>query len=238
MLIVGGNRATPSEEETKGRLRELGTELGELANAFTDVESTQYWLTLPQDNLREGMEFLKDIIVFPLFDPQELLEEKKVVLAEYDIHDANPLDCLQRKIREELFYEYPSRVDILGNRSVIAQATKEKLLDLKERYYLPNNSALIVTGDVEPLEAERLAKEIFGDWPKGDDPFKKYPVPYHPPLVQSQALMVVKPVSTITLWLSFRGPCISQDKKATYTSDVFCNILNNPSSSFQKTSEV
>ena len=234
MHIIGGNRTTPTEEETKERLRKLGTEIGGLTNAFTDIESTVYWLTLPRGNLEEGMEFLKDIIVFPLFDPQELSEEKRVVLAEYDIHDANPLDYFQRKVRESLFYEYPSRVDILGDRAVIVTASREKLLELKERYYLPNNSVLVITGDIDTSGAGRLAEGVFGDWPRGDDPWVKYPVPHYPLLVQPQALIVVRPVSTITLRLSFQGPCTSQDEKATYTSDVFCAILNNPSSSFQK----
>jgi zinc protease len=51
-------------------------------------------------------------------------------------------------VNERVWWKYPSRKDPLGNRQTVLTATPEKLRTIKERYYVPNNSALVVTGDV------------------------------------------------------------------------------------------
>jgi zinc protease len=44
---------------------------------------------------------------------------------------------------------------------------------IQKKYYVPNNSTLIVTGDVDPEKVFALAEQFYGDWPRGADPFRR-----------------------------------------------------------------
>jgi len=61
-----------------------------------------------------------------------------------------------------LFYKYPSRKNPLGNRQTVSTATPDMMRLIQSRYYVPNNSALIVTGDVQPDEIYKMAQDLFG----------------------------------------------------------------------------
>ncbi|MCA1555537.1 MAG: insulinase family protein, partial [Acidobacteria bacterium] len=102
------------------------------------------------------------------------------------------------------------------------------------RYYVPNNSALIVTGDARPEEVFKVAQELFGAWKKGDDPFVKYPMVEHPPLPKSDGMVIKQPITNIIINIGWQGPSIGKDNAATYAADVFSFILQQPDSRFQR----
>ena len=77
------------------------------------------------------------------------------------------------------------RKNVIGNRQIIITATQEKMNTIKNRYYIPNNSALILAGDITPARGFALAEQIFADWPRGADPFTT-PIPNPPPLTEKR----------------------------------------------------
>jgi zinc protease len=74
---------------------------------------------------------------------------------------------------------------------------------------------------------------VFGDWPRGADPFAQ-PVADPPPLTRSQGVIVEQPVGSVTLLIQWNGPSVGQDPGATYAADVFSNVLRNPTSRWLK----
>ena len=105
------------------------------------------------------------------------------MIGEIDRHEANPFGFLDLAMKQKLFYKYPTRKDPQGTRESIATATTEKMRTIQSRYYVPNNAALVVTGDVKPEEVFRLAEQIMGSWERRPvDPFKEFPLVEHPPL--------------------------------------------------------
>src|SRR6185369_1224446 len=111
--------------------------------------------------------------------------------------------------------------------------TPEKMREIQRRYYVPNNSALILAGDVTPANGFRLATEIFGDWPRGEDPFAT-PIPDPPPLTKSKAVIVEQPVEAATLVLRFDGPSVTRNPASTYAADVLSSILNKRTNALSK----
>jgi zinc protease len=105
---------------------------------------------------------------------------------------------------------------------------------IQQRYYVPNNSALIVTGDVQPEEIFRQAQELFGDWPRAEDPFVKFPLVEHPPLAKNEGVVMTQPVQNVIIAIGWHGPSIGKDNDATYAADVFSFILRQPNSRFQR----
>jgi zinc protease len=229
-MFFKGNRAIPNQEAYLKRLRELGASW----NGTTQTERVNYFFVIPSENLREGSVFMRDALFYPLFQQKELERERVVVLGEFDRNEANPFFHLQREIDRKLWYQYFSRKNVIGDREVIVTTPREKMQTLKERYYVPNNSALLFAGDVNPEEAYALADELFSEWKPTDDPHKLYPEPPHPPLKQSSTIAVIQPVNTAALQIAWQGPSMVEDVPSTFAADVLSFILQQPTSRFYR----
>ncbi len=229
-MFFKGNAEIPTQEGFLEKMQELGA----VWNGTTSEELVNYYFTLPSNRLWEGTEFLRDALLKPLFRRDELTRERPVVLGEFDRNEANPNFHLFREVSRVLWGETFSRKNVIGDRTVLATATREQMLLFRENYYVPNNSALLFSGDVDPVEAFELAEEFFGDWPRAEDPFDKFPVPPHAPLAESSTLAVIQPVERVTLNVSWHGPGMKEDPPATYAADVLSFILSQPNSRWNR----
>jgi zinc protease len=229
-MFFKANAKLPDQESFLERVGDLGISW----NGTTREEVVNYYFTLPKDNLRDGLEFMSDAIRTPLFLEEELVRERPVVIGEYDRQESNPFFHLLTAVNQKLWYKYYSHKNIIGDRQVILTADRGKMKLIQQRYYVPNNSVLMVAGDVKHDKVFKWAKKIFGAWPAGEDPFVKYPAPDHPPLAQSELVVVEKPVNAVTILINMHGPSVRQDPQATYAADVFSYILSQPNSTFYK----
>jgi zinc protease len=229
-MFFKANRVIPSQEEYMKELRKLGA----WWNGWTSTETVAYFFTVPKENFNDTMQFMENAIRFPLFNEEELEKEKGVILAEYDRTEADPYRALSTAMDEKLWYQYYSRKNTIGNRTVIATNTPEKMTTIQQRYYVPNNCALIIAGDLGAEEAFSKAEAVFSDWERSTDPFELYPVPEQPPLKKSEAVVVERPVGAITLSVEYQGPSVYENREDTYAADLFSYILGNPNSNFQR----
>ena len=229
-MFFKANRTIPSQEAYLRRLNQLGAQW----NGTTSEERVNYFITLGVDSLVQGLQFMEDAIRYPLFNQDELVRERPVVLGEFDRNEANPFFHLTRAADTILWSPgFYTRKTAIGRRDVITSATQEKMNTIKNRFYIPNNSALILAGDITPARGFQLAEQIFGDWPRGADPFVT-PAPNPPPLTTSAAVIVEQPVNGAALYVAWQGPSVTADPAATYAADVLSTILANRGSKFQK----
>jgi zinc protease len=217
-----------------GAFVDRSSELGAVFNGTTTEERVNYYLTLPADSLAGGMRFLAAALRHPLFLPEELAREKEVVLGEYDRQEASPYFVLDQSMGQKLWPNNWNRKDVIGDRTVIKNVSPEQMREIQRRYYIPNNSLLLVTGDVDPAEVFSLARTIYGDWPRGADPFVTDPIPPITPLSGNQAVIATAPVSAVTIEMQWQGPSVRADPASTYAADVFSDALNQPGSEFQR----
>src|SRR2546423_5091722 len=165
-MFFKANRTIPSQELYLQRLRQLGASW----NGSTSEERVNYFVTVGTDSIRPAMQFMEDAVRFPLFQQEELVRERPVVIGEFDRAEANPYFHLNRGADTLLWTQaYYSRKNVIGDRRVILGTPQEKMLEIQRRYYLPNNTALILAGDVTPARGFRMAADVFGDWPRGAD---------------------------------------------------------------------
>jgi zinc protease len=209
-------------------------QLGIVNNGTTREEVVQYYFTTTSPNILPAMRFIKDAARYPIFDPQEFEGEKQNVLAELDRNLSQPGYYLNQESLDRLFYKYPTRKSPGGTKATVAAATTDQMRLIQSRYYVPNNSALVVTGDVDPQNIFKLAEELFGDWKRAEDPFIKFPLVEHPPLAKSEGVIVNQPVQSVLIQVSWQGPSIGKDDAATYAADVFSFIIRQPNSRFQR----
>ena len=207
---------------------------GIVRNGTTQEEYVNYYYTATSKHLETLMHALRDSMLYPVFDESEFQQEIQVVLGELDRQESQPGYHLQTTMMDKLFYKYPSRKRPGGTRETVATATTDKMRTIQARYYVPNNSALVVTGDVRPEDVFALAERLFSVWKKGDDPFVKYPLVEHPPLPKSEAAFVTQDVDNVFIQIGWQGPSIGKDNASTYAADVFSGIVGQPDSKFQR----
>jgi zinc protease len=229
-MFFKANEKIPSQEAYMERMRELGATF----NGTTSEERVNYFITFPKDSLEQGLVFMYDAITSPLFLEEELINERPVVTGEYDRNEANPFFHLNRAVSEKVWWEYYSRKNVIGDREVILTTTPEKMKIIQERFYVPNNSALLLAGDITPEEGFALAEKIFSGWEKGPNPFDEYKVPEHPPIPENEVVIVEQPVNAISMMYQWQGPSVGKDPKATYAADVLSFILGQQTSQFHK----
>ncbi|HEU4598025.1 MAG TPA: pitrilysin family protein [Pyrinomonadaceae bacterium] len=248
------NRASFAREEY---LRNIDA-LGIIYNGETKEELVNYYFTTTTPNFPVAMRFMRDATLYPSFDQRwyahmrasnpegfrviqesterQFEQEREVVIGELDRHESNPFGYLNLELNNRLFYKYPSRKNPGGNRQTVGSATTEMMRLIQSRYYVPNNSAIVVTGDVTPAEAFRVVEELFGQWERrAKEPFEEFPLVEHPPLEKSEAAFIKQPVQNIIVNVGWHGPSVGKDDAATYAADVFSFILRQPNSRFQRT---
>ena len=204
-------------------------------NGTTREEVVNYYYTTTSPYLPDAIRLINDAVRYPTFDEQELKEEIQVVIGEIDRNESNPFFYLNRTLVDKLYYKYPTRKNALGTRESVLSATTDKMRTIQSRYYVPNNSALVVTGDVKAEVVFRLAEESLGSWKRREvDPFKDFPLVEHPAVAKSEGHIVEQPVQNVFIQVGWHGPSIGKDDAATYAADVFSYILSQPNSRFQR----
>jgi zinc protease len=209
-------------------------DLGAVFNGTTTEERVNYYLTVPSDSMEAGIRFLAPALMSPLFRQDELERERQVVIGEYDRNESSPFFQLNREMDMKLYPGNFSRKNVIGDRQVILTTTPEKMRTIQRKYYIPNNSVLIVSGDVNPARVFAAAEKELGGWQRGPDPFTTDPIPAIPALTKNEGVVVEAGVGAVTVFLQWQGPSVGRDPKSTYAADVFSDVLNDPASNFQQ----
>ena len=231
-MFFKANTAYPSQEEFLARINELGI----IFNGTTSEERVNYFVTLGKGKLTEGLEFMNAAARYPKFLKQEMIKEDTVVAGEFQRNESNPTFSLFREMNRRMWGANLSRKNTIGEYKVILNATPEIMTDIKNRYYYPNNSMLVIAGDVSHEDVFKKASVIYGNWARSSfDIFKKYPIPEFDPLKYSTTFVAESENSRVPFVLrTWQGPDTRRDLQNTYAADVFSNILTLQSSKFQK----
>ena len=230
-MFFKANRTYPNQEAWMER----GQALGMLWNGTTNTERVNYFFTTTSDHGADVMQFMHDAIVGPLFDPAELERERVVVTGEMDRAEGNPFYHFGHMVDQRVWWKYPSRKDPLGNRQTVLTATPDMMRTIKERYYVPNNSALVVTGDVKAEDIFKQAEKLYVDWPRGKDPFIEFPLVQHPPIPYTSVVLVEQPVQSPVVSFTWQGPStVGKNLELTYAADLLSFALQEPSSKYQQ----
>ncbi|MDQ8164957.1 MAG: pitrilysin family protein [Gemmatimonadota bacterium] len=229
-MFFKANDTYPDADQYIDRMSTIGA----VFNASTREEQVNYYLTVSSDSLEAGLKLLVSGFLAPRFRADELDRERQVVIGEYDRNESSPFFRMEQESGRRLWGAQWSRKNTIGERDVILSTTPEKMRAIQKLYYVPNNSVLIIAGDVNPTAAFAQAERIFGTWARGEDPFAKAPIPPIPPLAAPQAVIIEEAVNAVTVLIQWHGPSVRADESATFVADVYSDVLNNPQSRFQK----
>ena len=220
-MFFKGNEALPDQTAYNLRMGELGI----LQNGTTSAEKVQYFITLGSENFQEGLEFIFDAITSPLFDMEEMEREREVIMNEYERNTSHPFWYLWLAQEQVIFVDAPWRQSAIGVPEVIQAAAPPAMHAFQEHYYTPDNSALIIAGDVDYEEAFRLAEEQFAGWEYGGR--SNYDsLPRLISIEKDTVVYVDSPSGAGYVSVIYEGPSISTDPGDSYPADVWGSYLS------------
>jgi zinc protease len=140
------------------------------------------------------------------------------------------------EVNKKCWGDLMTRKNPIGDHEIINTATPQKMMIIKDKYYHPNNSILVICGDVKPDEAFANANKIFGDWANsGFDPHQKYPIPEFKPIEKTSYFIKESSLSkTPFVMLQWQGPDYRKDSAATIAANVFSTLLSLNASKWQQ----
>ena len=228
-MMFKGNSLFPNAASVTRALSLMGVSEW---NGSTGLECVNYYFTVPSEETEQGLAFWNAAIRTPLMKKKELENEKKVVLSEINANFTDPARILTAARCSSLFSDAPWKADPSGAPNVVMNATKKRLLEIQKKYYVPNNSAVFVGGDVNPDEVYEMVKRIFGSWKRGDEPFAEKPLQHNtrPFSAPKKLVMPYERISTdfARIEVMFRGPDTLFAVESTYPADVLSEEFSNP----------
>lgn len=152
-----------TEKRTWKQLDDQIKELGIQYNAFTDHETTTYFMQVYKGYFEKTMEILSDMIRHSTIPEKEVELERGPVINENMIHHDNPRYLISDYIPRALYTKHPARMSVGGdNERTIMNVRREDLVGMYDTYYTPRNSVLSVYGGVSTDKAFSVAGRCFG----------------------------------------------------------------------------
>lgn len=231
-MFFKANKDYPNQEKFIQRTKELGM----IWNGTTGNERVNYFFTFDKDSLTAGLKFMNAALRFPIYRTEDMQKERPVVDGEFQRGESDPGFQLFMAVNKKVWGDLFSRRNPIGDHDIINTATPEKMMVIKEKYYTPNNSLLVICGDVKPNEAFAQAQKIYGDWKSsGFDPHQKYPIPEAIPIKQTEYLIKESSIAqTPYIMYYWQGPDTRNDSVGTLAADVFSTLLGLNSSKWQQ----
>lgn len=163
-LMFGGSKHIANFDTP---LQECGGE----NNAFTNNDITNYYITLPAENIEIGFWLESDRMLQLDFSQKILDVQKNVVQEEFKQRYLNqPYGDLWLKLRPLAYKVHPYRWATIGkDLSHIEQANLEDVKSFFYKYYRPNNAILVVSGNFDHAKVKDLIEKWYGDIPRGED---------------------------------------------------------------------
>jgi zinc protease len=146
----------------KGVLDRIISENGGVWNAFTWIDYTAYFSTLPRERLALPIEMEADRMVNSLFDPNEVASERTVIISEREGRENYPEALLYEEVHAAAFKVHPYHHPVIGWKTDLQSMTREDLYHHYRSFYAPNNAVAVLVGDFDMSTAMGLIEQHFG----------------------------------------------------------------------------
>lgn len=173
-------------------------------NAFTWLDWTAYFETMPQDRAELALRIEADRMRNSLFEPKEVESERTVIISERQGSENEPTFRLSEEIHAAAFRVHPYHHMVIGDMTDLQAISRDQLYQHYQRYYMPSNAVLAVAGDFSASSMLRRIRALFGELPKAEPPgYRDRTEPEQP---GERRVTVQGAGETLFLELAFRAP--------------------------------
>ncbi|MBK6523045.1 MAG: insulinase family protein [Sphingobacteriaceae bacterium] len=221
-LMFGGSVNIPNYDEP---LQLVGGE----NNAFTTNDITNYYCTVPSENLETAFWLESDRMLSLAFTDKSLEVQRSVVIEEFKQRYLNqPYGDVWLLLRPLAFKNHPYKWATIGKEiSHIETAVMDDVKGFFKKHYHPANAIMVVAGNVELKQVKELAEKWFE--PIAAQPKTKRDLPIEQKQTQSRELTVHKDVPANAIYKTYHM-CSRLDDNY-YATDVLSDILSRGNSS-------
>jgi len=221
-LMFGGSVNIPSYDEP---LQRVGGE----NNAFTSNDITNYYITLPAENIETAFWLESDRMLSLAFSEKSLDTQRNVVSEEFKQRYLNqPYGDVWLKLRPLAYKKHSYRWATIGKElSHIENATMDDVKAFFKKHYTPQNAILVVGGNVKTEDVKKLAEKWFEPIPAGEKYVRD--LVQEEPQTEARAETVKANVPLNAIYMAFKMPGrLNQDY---YAFDLLSDILSRGQSS-------
>lgn len=198
-------------------------------NAFTSTDITNYYITLPTENLETAFWLESDRMLSLAFTDKSLEVQRNVVIEEFRQRYLNqPYGDAWLLMRPMAFKKHPYQWATIGKEEKhIEEATMQDVKAFFNKHYRPKNAVMVVAGNVTTERVKLLAEKWFEPIKKGEGYERNLPM--EPKQTEARRLEVEKPVPVDALYISFHM-CDKLNPEY-YAWDILSDVLSHGSSS-------
>ena len=221
-LMFGGSINIPNYDEP---LQMVGGE----NNAFTTNDITNYYCTVPAENIETMFWLESDRMLSLAFTEKSLEVQRNVVIEEFKQRYLNqPYGDVWLILRPLIYEKHPYKWATIGKEiSHIENATMDDVKSFFKKHYNPSNAILVVAGNVEIDHVKQLAKKWFEPIPASIKPFRNLPV--EPKQTVHKRLIVERDVPASAIYKVYHMCARADDEY--HTVDIISDILSRGNSS-------
>jgi zinc protease len=221
-LMFGGSVNIPSYDEP---LQRVGGE----NNAFTSNDITNYYITLPSNNIETAFWLESDRMLSLAFNKKSLDVQRNVVIEEFKQRYLNqPYGDVWLKLRPLVYKKHPYRWATIGKEiKHIEDARIEDVKAFFKKHYNPQNAIMVVGGDVNLEQVKQLSEKWFGPIPAGEKYHRD--LPQEPEQHDERRETVTAKVPLNDVYISFQMEGRMDDSY--HTSELLSDILSRGHSS-------
>lgn len=193
-------------------------------NAFTNNDYTDFYITLPCDNIETALWLESDRMTGLNLSAEACEIEKRVVIEEFRQRYLNqPYGDLNMLLREMVYTTHPYRWATIGlTPDHIAEASIEEIHNFYHHFYHPSNAILSISGDIAAERVFEMAEKWFGGIKPNLD-FRPAALPTEPKQTTARRLEVERDVPATTIVIAFHmGNRLSKDF---YLGDITSDLL-------------
>ncbi len=199
---------------------------GGVWNAFTYMDWTTYFETMPADKVDLGTRLEADRMANSIFDADEVSSERTVIISERQGNENHPLFRLGEAVQAAAFRVHPYHHEIIGDMADLQTISRDDLYNHYKSYYQPNNAVVVVTGDFETETMLARLRELFEAIPAGEPPLRR--ARPEPDPRGEHRLTVEGPGETAFIQDTYRAPAATDPDFFPFV--VLDSLLTGPSS--------
>jgi len=168
-MFFKGTKKRPTAKDVSEVLDGVGGEY----NAFTDKERTGYYAKVDVTHLELAIDWVSDMLLNSLMDKDEMEREKGVIQQELSMYYDTPTSHIDDVFESLLYGDQPAGWDIGGTKQTVANVKRADLISYFSKRYLANETTIVVAGNIQVKQTEKLIEKYFKGLRHGKAPNKK-----------------------------------------------------------------
>jgi len=221
-MVFKGTEKRPTAQDIALAIEGVGGVL----NASTDAELTVYYARVPYQHFSLAMDVLADLILNPLFPPEEMEKELRVILEEIKMSMDAPQDWVHHLFDRLMWPDNPLGRDVAGLLESVQALSREALISRLRTHYGPGNTVVAAAGRVEHQTVVDEAQRQLGEWSAGRS------FPYEPVgemKGQPELVVEIRPIEQDNFCVGVPG--LSRDDPDRFTLGFLNTVLGEGMSS-------